>query len=300
VRGDVVEVAAELGIHVYGEKPLAMTAAEAHRMYRCAMGAGIKHAYAATLRYDPGTVWLGELARSGTIGTVRGIEYSFSFSWPALTPWGWWDQLATGGGLLNNWLSHVLAMLSTITGGELLRVMGEARVGRSRAPFVGELHDMRAVWRPEECPTAEQAARLEWRPCDADDAFSALLVYSLDGGEVPITLVSRSACAAPWPPDGWRVYGDAGTLLLESNALYRLASPSGEREVLPVPQRLLEQLPSTGEDGSVDLWAALARDFVAHIQGASHQPYLTFRDGWRYQEAIEAIRSGRGWHELPV
>ena len=33
------------------------------------------------------------------------------------------------------------------------------------------------------------------------------------------------------------------------------------------------------------------------IRCAGH--YLTFRDGWRYQEAIEAIRAGAGWRTLP-
>jgi len=47
-------------------------------------------------------------------------------------------------------------------------------------------------------------------------------------------------------------------------------------------------------------WAALSRDFVADIRGESYTPYLTFRHGWRYQEAIDAIRSGRGWIALPT
>ena len=47
-------------------------------------------------------------------------------------------------------------------------------------------------------------------------------------------------------------------------------------------------------------WCALARDFVADVRGEPHQPYLTFRDGWRYQAAIDAIRAGRGWVELPA
>ena len=45
-------------------------------------------------------------------------------------------------------------------------------------------------------------------------------------------------------------------------------------------------------------WAALVRDLVADINGTTHEPYLTFHDGWRYQAAIDAIRSGAGWREL--
>jgi hypothetical protein len=36
----------------------------------------------------------------------------------------------------------------------------------------------------------------------------------------------------------------------------------------------------------------LIREFVADINGQPHQPYSTFRDGWRIQAAVDAIRSG--------
>jgi hypothetical protein len=69
-----------------------------------------------------------------------------------------------------------------------------------------------------------------------------------------------------------------------------------------VPQRLLDAVPQSGAGphDPVTHWATLARDFVADVRGQDHQPYLTFADGWRYQEAIEAIRSGRGWYTLPA
>jgi hypothetical protein len=37
---------------------------------------------------------------------------------------------------------------------------------------------------------------------------------------------------------------------------------------------------------------------VADVPGEVHRPYITFRDGWRSQEVIDAIRSGRGWYTL--
>ena len=65
-------------------------------------------------------------------------------------------------------------------------------------------------------------------------------------------------------------------------------------EVLPLPQRLKDQVPAVG-DFIQSRWCALARDFVADIQGKVHRNYLTFRDGWRYQAAIKAVRGGQGW-----
>jgi hypothetical protein len=45
-------------------------------------------------------------------------------------------------------------------------------------------------------------------------------------------------------------------------------------------------------------WNALARDFVADIEGRGHQPDLTIEDGWRHQEAIDAVRADAGWAKL--
>lgn len=59
------------------------------------------------------------------------------------------------------------------------------------------------------------------------------------------------------------------------------------------PQRLLDAVPGG------NWWAALAADFVADVRGEVHRPYLTFYDGWRAQEAIDAIRAGSGWDTLP-
>ena len=70
-------------------------------------------------------------------------------------------------------------------------------------------------------------------------------------------------------------------------------------EVLPVPKWLKDEVPAVG-DFVQNRWCALARDFVADIQEKAYCNYLTFRDGWRYQVAIAAIRQGQGWTELPL
>jgi hypothetical protein len=57
--------------------------------------------------------------------------------------------------------------------------------------------------------------------------------------------------------------------------------------------------PNTG-DALVDMWTILFREFVADIRGDGHALYPTFRDGWRLQVALDAIRSGSGWTEIPA
>jgi hypothetical protein len=46
-------------------------------------------------------------------------------------------------------------------------------------------------------------------------------------------------------------------------------------------------------------WTALARDFVAEIEGRAHGPYFSIADGWRHQEVIDGVRARRGWLDLP-
>ena len=51
-------------------------------------------------------------------------------------------------------------------------------------------------------------------------------------------------------------------------------------EVLPLPQRLKDEVPTVG-DFVQNRWCALARDLVADIQEKASCNYLTFRNGWR-------------------
>ena len=306
LRREVVEVATALGCHLLCDKPLAATAAEAWELYTLVNQAGVKHAYAATLYYDPSIAWVAELLREGTIGALQEIDVMVRLpAWTPLRPWTWVDVLAMGGGVLNNGQSHFFAILEAMLGSKVLRVTGEARLLRQQAPVVTAIHDLRQINDHE--PTAEEAAHYEWRACDADGAFWALLRFTSTSPrphppEVQVTVQVNMGVHELSPTNGWYFYGEAGILLAQgvfSLTVSRFNGPNTAPTPLPVPQRLLDALPAIGED-MANKWAALARDFVADIRGEPHEPYLTFRDGWRYQEAIDAIRAERGWHELPL
>jgi hypothetical protein len=91
--------------------------------------------------------------------------------------------------------------------------------------------------------------------------------------------------------------------VLSFPTIVKQSRSDSEPEPLPIPQRLLDALPDVPGENKHSIavkWAALVRDLVADIEGEAHEPYLTFRDGWRYQEAIDAIRSGAGWRDLPA
>jgi hypothetical protein len=53
-----------------------------------------------------------------------------------------------------------------------------------------------------------------------------------------------------------------------------------------------------GWDVPARAWNALARDFVADIEGRPHAPYFTLADGLRHQEVIDAVRARSGWSAI--
>lgn len=301
LRGPVVETAVAVGAHVLCDKPLATTGEEAGRLYRLVATAGVKHAYAATGRYGPSTRWLAELLREGTIGRVEEIVYTARLGLTGLRPWSWLSSLEQGGGLLNNSFAHLLGIFAEITGGTITRVAGTARGEGDRAPVAPGIHDFRQ-WIGTVL-TPEEAAGMEWRTIDAETAFDALAVLTAPHGPVTIVVAHAfSGVPVAAEPTGMRLYGDTGTLIADGWLDYDVShvrASGAAPEPLPVPQRLLDELPRVGSD-ELNKWCALARDYVADIRGEPHQPYLTFRDGWRYQLAIDAIRTGGGWTPLPM
>ena len=123
-----------------------------------------------------------------------------------LTPWFWWDALQMGGGTLNAGLTHILGMLETITGRQVVKVTGEAHVLCWRAPIVPTLHDYRQ--RGAATLTPAEAAKLEWRAWDADNAFSALLHFAAATPKTPVVWVyiNVSVMAGFNGTDQWLVF----------------------------------------------------------------------------------------------
>ena len=303
LRGEVVEAALAGGSHLFCDKPLATSAPEAERLYRLADAAGVKHAFAATHVYDPSVQWLAELVREGSIGTLREIVGTFRLDHAQAGQWSWNSLVASGGGVLHQGLPHYLALFEAIAGGPAVRVAGDARVLVRRAPVVPQQYgaDGRKLkGSPLAAMSEAERAQLEWRECDADNAFSVLLALAGAEGEVHATLLASRGFQVPGEPNRLRLYGDKGTLVADGTLFSFEVSRTADgksSEPLPVPQRLKDELPAVG-DGVQNKWCRLALDFVAHVRGEAFRPYLTFYDGWRYQLAIDAVRAG-AWTALP-
>ena len=307
LRTEVIELAAELECHLLCDKPLALTAEEAGRLYTIVKQAGIKHAFGATHLYDPSVAWVNQLLTRQTIGELKEIDVGFSRrsikrSTKKVKPWNWMNSLAHGGGALNNGLTHQLGMLERMTGRKLISAVGEARVFRRKAPVLPDIHDFRE-WRSKDI-TAEEASNLEWRECDVEWAFSALLQFADSSSEtenrILVTMRPKPDVPTETPSGGWYFYGDKGTLVGRGGHILSPISKhiGSQVEELPVPQELSDRLPQIGDDIQ-NKWVALVRDFMSDIHNRPHEPYLTFHDGWRYQVAIDAIRHSNGWTQIP-
>ena len=68
----------EAGIHLLLEKPMATSVSECERIIRAAESTGAKLMVAYRLHFEPGTLHAIETVRSGTLGTLRFFNSSFS------------------------------------------------------------------------------------------------------------------------------------------------------------------------------------------------------------------------------
>jgi predicted dehydrogenase len=302
VREDLIEVAIKQGCHIYSEKPLAMDAAHARTLYELAKAQGIKTAYAATCRYQPQIVFAAELVDSEVLGQLHELEFISHFGQPKLMPFGWIHQLDAGAGRLYNHFPHALSMAERIVGGNVLAVNGSCRYDLKRAPIAGDVHDFRNFSKLALSPDA--AAKVQWAEVTSDFSYTALVQIGRSGDPpknavtalIKQGVVQRSKCA-----DFVSIYGEKGTLHIErayGEGSVFLNTTGDEWQELTVPQRLIDGVPGTGT-WSHRLWARLAVDLVSDIKNSTNSGCLTFREGWTYQEAIQAVREGKGWTPIP-
>lgn len=104
-----VLAAAERGVHVICEKPLAYDAAQAWQMVALAERAGIVHATDFQFRYWPARAAFRALVQSGVLGELRLLRYVWTAPMrmgPADPPFNWFAQQEQGGGVLYNIGSH--------------------------------------------------------------------------------------------------------------------------------------------------------------------------------------------------
>src|SRR5436309_2031923 len=147
-RVAVLEKAIAAGKHVYCEKPVAPTAAQALALLRQAQRRGLKHGVVEDKIYLPGLQKLAALTRSGELGRVVGFRLDFGW-WvfdgseqPCQRPS--WNYRAGGGGIILDMYPHWRYVIESIVG-RIVAVASSAWIATpERVDERGERYDVAA------------------------------------------------------------------------------------------------------------------------------------------------------------
>lgn len=267
----LVIAALDAGKHVLCEKPFSLNAREAAEMRDTAAKQQRTAMVAHEFRYTPQRAYIKQLVADGHIGsfemcTIELFLDRYVTAQPR--PLTWQAFKSEGGGLLGALGSHYIDGLREWFG-EIASASGQL-----------------ATLRPDVLDeTTGKIAKAE-----TDDTFSFTLNF-VNGG-----MATMIASLAATPARGTRivVMGSKGTLIAEQAGpnptddgvvvASRKGAPLAE---LPTPPQYA--LPKDARDHRLMAFRMLVKDFTkAMAQGASPSP--NFTDGWRCQQALDAIR----------
>jgi len=121
LRPKVLTRAIEAGKHVYCEKPVATTTAEALDLYRSAEKAGVKHGVVQDKLWLPGLLKLRMLRDSGFFGRILSVRGEFGYwvfegDWQPTQRPSWNYRKEEGGGIILDMLCHWRYVLDNLFG----------------------------------------------------------------------------------------------------------------------------------------------------------------------------------------
>jgi predicted dehydrogenase len=161
-RMESIKMAARAGKHVYCEKPVAATTANALELYRVCEEAGVKHGVVQDKLWLPGMIKLKRLIENGFFGKILSIRGEFGywvfegFNVPAQRP-SWNYRKEDEGGIILDMLCHWRYVLDNLFG----NVQGVFCIGATHIPE--RVDEIGKVYK-----------------CTADD--SAYATFELEGG----------------------------------------------------------------------------------------------------------------------
>lgn len=174
VHAEPCAMAAEKGIHILCEKPLARTAEEAKSMLDTVKKAGVKHMVAHNYRFVPALRQARDLIASGALGEIYHYRAMYLQDWlipSAETPYLWrMNKEVAGTGAIGDLASHIIDLARFLIGAEFKTVSAVTRT------FI------------EERPLLDGSGMGK---VDVDDAFAAVVEF--DNGVVGTLEGSRLA-----------------------------------------------------------------------------------------------------------
>jgi len=269
------------GKHVYCEKPLAPTAAEAREMTEAAEAAGVVTQVGFNYVANPMLRLAREMIGGGELGEILSYEGRHAEDYMAdpAAPWSFRHDPA-GGGAMADLGSHALATAEFLLG-PIAELMGDAATAIRERPAPG---GPRAV--------------------EVDDAARAFLRF--ESGVPGLVTASWVATGRKMSHD-FEVHGTKGGLYFTGERLNELqfysagdaAGRRGFRTIVAGPEHppYARFCPAPGHQlGFNDLKAIEIAGFADALAGGP-EPF-GFRKGLRIQRLVEAVRdssAARGW-----
>ncbi len=277
------------GKHVYCEKPLAPTAAEALEMTQAATKAGVATQVGFNYLKNPMLAHAKRLIEAGEIGEVRTFRgvHAEDFMADARSPWTWRLDPAGGGGALADIGSHILATARFL---------------------VGPITDLIAAVETPISARPVRAGASETKPVEVDDV-ARLLVRFANGATGNIE--------ANWIATGrkmqhdFEVYGSKGAIVFSQERFNELGvyftddktGLRGFRTIFAAPEHEPYGafcVAAGHQIGFNDLKAIEVRDFLLAVAGEA-TPGPTFAEGYEIQKLVDtAYRSSREGRWLTV
>jgi predicted dehydrogenase len=290
--------AAAAGKHVFCEKPLANSAADAERMCRAAQAAGIVHAVNFNYRKVPAVRFIARLIHTGRLGAIRQFRAVFLQDWGNDTriPRSWkFEASRAGGGALIGVGSHIIDLARYLVG-EIDRLVATTEIWVKERPMPASSRTFEVV----EGPAA-------MAPVDVDD--SAYFLGRFANGAIGAFEVSR---CAPGRKNqlALEIHGSLGSVLYDYERpnevkLYLAdqdAEAAGFRTVVIGPaQDGASLVPFAGFGvGFMESIVFQVRDLLRAIAGGPPMS-PSFHDGWRAQVVVEAVLESaqKGWVAVP-
>ena len=296
-----VMAALEQGCHVFCDKPLTTSADTSRQLYVKARERGVKTAYAASFRYQPHALLAKKLIADGVIGEPFEVECVSHYNLSPLIPWGWSHRIDLGGGRLSNNFTHKLSLVSHALDGSITKVNGEARNDMHRAPVVSGIHDFRE--RGKFAPSDDELGSVEWKGVDSEWSYTVLAhIEPAAAHRQPVSALFRPGGMQPrFESDYVAFYGDEATIHIAGSYAQgplHVKTRATDWQRIEVPSGITDALPDIADDTQRN-WTQLIGYLVADIRGEGSSEYQTFRDGWIFQEVVDAVRRGNGWFDVP-
>ncbi|MCL9776854.1 Gfo/Idh/MocA family protein [Vibrio methylphosphonaticus] len=296
---EAIKEAIAFGCHVFCDKPLTESGETALEIYQLAEEKGVKTAFASSFRYMPEIMHAKKLVAEGLIGEPTEVECISHFNLDRHIPFGWSHRSEAGGGRLNNNFTHLLSIVTSVVGENILSINGEVRNDMPKAPVVDGVHNF--MERRNFIPNDIDDPNLEWRDCDVEWSYTVLAqIESRIPAAQPVSVLFKHGGLTPRFSDDHIVFhGTKGSIYIKghygSGPLYLWSN--GEWNEVSLPSEINEQLPNI-ECETQRSWTHLATEFVKDISGVKVEPYQTFEAGCRYQLIIDLIRKNDRWVDV--